>query len=174
MIQKEEFVGEPFEAFKKEAEAIIQNLETGVYTMELDESNDPLDTILRISDNNPDEYLNQCSFFQFFSKIYQLPYVKKIIRFAEEQGFSLLGPEEIKEGYNMERFVHHVLPKKKQGTFTSISCFDLVFVKKTSLKTVSPSNLRKVSLLEQKGTRFLVRRPQHLFQDIARIESTSR
>ena len=171
MIRKEEFFGKSFETFKKDAEAIIRNLETCEYTMELDESNDPLEKILEISENNPHEYLNQCSFFQFFSRIYQLPYVKKIMQYAEEQGFSLYGPEEMKEKVSMEHFVEKILPKKKEGSFTYISCFDLMFIKKTSSKKVSSSDLRKISLLEQKGEKFIVRNAQDLYREIMSIES---
>ena len=153
MIQKEEFLAEEYETFRKDAEAIIRKLETGGYSQEIDETHDPLEAILRTPDSSHEAYQNQCSFFQFFSEIYRLPYVKNIIRYAEEQGFSLYGPDEMKEKYSMEQFVQKVLPKKANNTFTQVSCFDLMFVKKTNAKKVTSSDLRKVTLLEQKGTK---------------------
>jgi len=169
MIQKEEFLGKYYETFKKEARAIIHKLETGGYTMEIDEENDPLEHMFHIQDKDRPHSQDQCSFFQFFSEIYRLPYVKNIIRYAEQQGFSLYGPEETKEQYSMEQFVQKVLPKKGSTAHMETSCFDLVFVKKTAGEKVRPSDIYKVTLLDQQESKFQVRAEQDLFKEITRL-----
>lgn len=97
MIRKEDFQGKEYLQFKNDVERIIENLQAGEYTMELNEVNDPLEIINKLSENEPEEYLNQCRFFRFFSEIYKLPYVERIIHYAQEHGYALIGPTEFKD-----------------------------------------------------------------------------
>ena len=53
MIRSEEFQGKEYYNFKKDVETIIGNLDTGEYTMELDDVNDPLEIINKVSKNDP-------------------------------------------------------------------------------------------------------------------------
>jgi hypothetical protein len=170
MIRSEEFQGDGYYQFKKDAEKIIENLEIGEYTMELNDVNDPLEIINKVTKNNPEEYLSQCQFFQFFSEIYKLPYVEKILKYAEEHGYALIGPSEFKDEYSMEHFVKDVLSKKQKGAFNIDSCFELVFIKKTENGQHSLSDIRTVRLLDYKDFRYTVRRSSELVQEIKSIE----
>jgi hypothetical protein len=170
MIRSEEFQGKEYYNFKKDVETIIGNLDTGEYTMELDDVNDPLEIINKVSKNDPEEYLSQCRFFRFFSEIYKLPYVEKIVKYAEENGYALIGPSEFKDEYSMEHFVKHVLSKKQKGAFDIDSCFELVFIKKTESGQHSLSDVRSVRLLDYKDFRYTVRKSSELLQEIKRIE----
>ena len=170
MIRSEDFQGNEFYIFKKDVERIIRNLDTGEYTTELNEVNDPLEIINKVSKNDPEEYLNQCRFFHFFSEIYKLPYVEKIVKYAEEKGYALIGPSEFKGEYSMEHFVKHVLSKKQKGAFNIDSCFELVFIKKTENGQHSLSDIRTVRLLEYTDSRYKVRKSSELLQEIKRIE----
>jgi hypothetical protein len=170
MIRSEEFQGNEFFKFKKDVEKIIRNLDTGEYTTELNDVNDPLEIINKVSKNDPEEYLSQCRFFRFFSEIYKLPYVEKIVKYAEENGYALIGPSEFKDEYSMEHFVKHVLAKKQKGSFNIDSCFELVFIKKTENGQHSLSDIRSVRLLDYKDSRYTVRKSSELLQEIKRIE----
>lgn len=170
MIRSEEFQGIEYYNFKKDVERIIGNLETGEYTLELNEVNDLLEIINKVSKNDPEEYLGQCRFFRFFSEIYKLPYIEKILKYAEEHGYSLIGPSEFKDDYSMEHFVKHVLAKKQKGAFNIDSCFELIFIKKTLGGEHSLSDIRSIRVLEYKDSRYMVRKLPDLLQEIKRIE----
>jgi hypothetical protein len=169
MIRSEEFQGNEFYIFKKDVERIIKNLDTGEYTTELNDVDDPLEIINKVSKNDPEEYLSQCRFFRFFSEIYKLPYVEKIVKYAEQNGYALIGPGEFKDEYSMEHFVKHVLSKKQKGAFDIDSCFKLVFIKKTENGQHSLSDIRTVRLLEYNDSRYTVRKSSELLKEIKRI-----
>ncbi len=170
MIRIEEFQGAGYLSFKQDVEKIIGNLEAGEYTIELNEVNDPLEIINKVSKNNPEEYLGQCQFFRFFSEIYKLPYVEKLLAFAQEHGYSLVGPNELKDEYSMEHFVKDTLAKKQKGAFNIDSCFELLFIKKTHEGQHSLSDVRSIKLLEYTNDRYSVRRSSELVQDIKKLE----
>jgi len=170
MIRIEEFQGTWYYVFKQDVDRIIGNLETGEYTIELNEVNDPLEIINKVSQNNPEEYLGQCQFFRFFSEIYKLPYVEKLLKFALEHGYSLVGPSELKDEYSMEHFVRDTLAKKKKGAFNIDSCFELMFIKKTHEGQHSLSDIRSIRLLEYKNSRYAVRKLSDLLQEIKKLE----
>ena len=169
MIRSEEFQGSEYFKFKKDVERIIGNLNTGEYTLELNEVNDPLEIINKVSKNDPEEYLNQCRFFRFFSEIYKLPYVERIVKYAEENGYALIGPSEFTDEYSMEHFVKHALSQKQKGAFNIDSCFELVFIKKTESGQHSSSDIRSVRLLDYKDFRYNVRKSSELLQEIKRL-----
>ena len=169
MIRIEEFQGNEYYNFKKDVERIIRNLDAGEYSMELNDVNDPLEIINKVSKNDPEDYLSQCRFFRFFSEIYKLPYVGKIVKYAEENGYALIGPSEFKDEYSMEHFVKHILSKKQKGAFDIDSCFELVFIKKTESGQHSLSDVRSVRLLDYKDFRYTVRKSSELLQEIQRI-----
>jgi hypothetical protein len=170
MIRSEEFQGNGYFSFKKEAEKIIRDMETGEYSMELNEVNDPLEIINKISQNDPEEYLGQCQFFRFFSEIYKLPYVEKLLTFAREHGYSLVGPSELKDEYSMEHFVRDTLAKKQKGVFKIDSCFELLFVKRTPEGQHSLSDVKSIRLLEYKNDRYAVRKLSELLSEIKKLE----
>jgi hypothetical protein len=95
--------------------------------------------------------------------------VSKIIKYADEQGYALIGPNEFTDEYSMEHFVKHILSKKKDGAFNIDSCFELIFIKKSETGQHSLSDVRTVRLLEYKDARYRVRRMSDLLQDIRRI-----
>ena len=170
MIRHEEFQGAGYYNFKMDAERIIDNLNTGMYSIELNEVNDPLEIINKVSKNDPEEYLNQCRFFRFFSEIYKLPYVTMLLKYAEEHGYALIGPSEFKDEDSMEHFVKHILVKKRKGAFNIDSCFELVFIKKTPGGQHSLADIRTVQLLDYKDARYSVRKLSDLLPEIKRIE----
>jgi len=170
MIGIEEFQGKEYYAFKQEVERIIRSLEAGDYTIELNEVNDPLEIINKVSRNNPEEYLGQCQFFRFFSDIYKLPYVERLLQYAEEHGYSLVGPNELKDEYSMEHFVKDALAKKQKGAFNIDRCFELLFIKKTREGQHSLSDVRSIKVLEYKDARYAVRKLSDLLKEIKQLE----
>jgi len=170
MIRSEEFQGKEYARFKKDAENIIRSLEAGEYTTELNEVNDPLEIINKISQNNPEEYLGQCQFFRFFREIYKLPYVERLLQYAEERGYSLVGPNELKDEYSMEHFVKDMLAKQQKGAFDIDRCFELLFVKKTREGQHSLADVKSIRLVEYRDSRYTVRNLSDLLPEIQRLE----
>jgi hypothetical protein len=170
MILIQEFQGDGYFTFKQDVERNIGTLEAGEYTIELNEVNDPLEIIKKVSQNDPEEYLGQCRFFRFFSEIYKLPYVEKLLKFAQEHGYSLVGPNELKDEYSMEHFVKDALAKKQKGAFNIDSCFELLFVKKTHEGQHSLADIRSIRLLEYKNSRYAVRKLSNLIAEIQKLE----
>ena len=132
MVNKTEFEGINYENFKKETEALIMKYQTGGYKTEIKEIKVRIENIMRLTNGNPRAYLDLCSLYKFLMDIYKTSYVKKIIGFAKDTGFSFYFPREMNTNLDMESFASSVLHNRKlQNQFDINAYLVLSFAKKT-------------------------------------------
>jgi hypothetical protein len=154
MINKKDFIGINYENFKKEAEDLINKYHFSTYyKTDLKDCRVDLDTIMSMTNGSPILYLRHCSLYKFLLDIYNITYVRRIFKFAKDQGFELDLPEEKKDNFDMDKFAVSVLRKKTLKHFLDMNYyFVLSFSKKKNNKLIKVN----VPLLDFINERFYV------------------
>ncbi|MEM0466308.1 MAG: hypothetical protein QXX20_01720 [Candidatus Thermoplasmatota archaeon] len=168
MMYRKDLLEEDYATFKAQAEEIIHRYHYGTYyRTDLKESRVDLKEIVMLTHNSPTEFLRVCSLYKFLTDLYQLPYIKKIIDYAKQHGFSFEYPSELKQQIGMDAFSVSVLRKKEQDPgFTIQSFCDMVFVKQGDTKKFGV----RVPLLEYSQGKFSVQESSVILESLHKME----
>jgi hypothetical protein len=168
MLGRKDLLDENYTAFKAEAEEIISRYQFGTYyKTDMKEPRVDLKEIVALTRGSPMEYLRLCSLYKFLNDFYKIPYVKKIIEYAKERGFSFELPSEIKQQISMDDFSVLFLRKKEQERSFDMQYFcEIIFTKEIDHKKYGV----RVPILEYVEGRMYVQDPSSIMASINRLD----
>ncbi|MFH1101191.1 MAG: hypothetical protein V1726_04045 [Methanobacteriota archaeon] len=153
MIKKEDFEGRQYEIFKQEAEAFIAKYQAGDYKTEIKEIKVRIENIMRMTNGDPRVYLEYCSLYKFLMDMYKTEYVKNIIQFAKDRGFSFYLPQEMNTNHDMESFASSLLHhRRSQEQFDINQYLVLSFAKNVDAESGTVPYLFSFPLLHHTGS----------------------
>ena len=122
----------------------------------------------------PDEFLKLCSFAKFIDAVYNIPYIQKILKYAEERKVQFISPEEIHDDYDMELFAFVTIHKKNWEKFDINHYFVMGFVKEKKCFDGSISYCTVLPVISIKDTQMTVPKIDNVLYGLNGIENISK